>query len=147
MQLTAFYIVILFLILLVDVRERRILNALALPGTVVAILAGLAGGRDDFLITLSGAALGFLFFYALYWIGGKFYGSTALGFGDVKLATLLGAILGMHQVMIVLSLGMLLAGSAGIVLLMVKRGNRQSTLPYGAFLAIAGIIALIWTTV
>ena len=147
MQLTAFYIVILFIILLVDIRERRILNALALAGTVVALLAGLAGGRDDFLIALSGAALGFLFFYALYWIGGKFYGPAALGFGDVKLAMLLGAILGVQQVMIVLSLGMLLAGSAGIVLLMVKRGNRQSTLPYGAFLAIAGIIVLIWTTV
>ena len=147
MQLTAFYIVILFLILLVDISERRILNALALPGTLLAILAGLADGRDTFLAAFFGAALGFLFFYALYLIGGRFYSSTALGFGDVKLAMLLGAIMGIQQVLIVLSLGMLLAGSASIILLLDKRGNRQSTIPYGAFLAIAGIISLIWTNI
>lgn len=143
--LTTFYIVILSLILLVDVRERRILNALALPGTLFAIGAGLANGREAFLTALSGALLGFFFFYTLYWIGRKLYGSKALGFGDVKLAMLLGAILGIHQVLIVLSFGMLLAGFAGIVLLSAKQGNRQSALPYGAFIAFAGIVALIWT--
>lgn len=145
MQLTAFYIVVLFLILLVDIRERRILNALALPGTLVALLAGLADGRDSFLAALSGAVVGFLFFYALYRVGRKFYGPSALGFGDVKLAMLLGAILGIQQVLIVLSLGMLLAGLAALVLLLTKRGGVQSSLPYGAFLAFAGIMALIWT--
>ena len=146
MQLTAFYIVVLLLILLVDIRERRILNALALPGTVVALLAGLANGRDTFLAALLGAVIGFLFFYALYRVGRKLYGSSALGFGDVKLAMLLGAILGIQQVLIVLSLGMLLAGLAALVLLLAKRGGAQSSLPYGAFLAFAGIMALIWTS-
>lgn len=144
MQIAIFYIVILFLILVVDIRERRILNALALPGTIVALLAGLASGRSEFLTALSGAAAGFLFFYSLYWVGRKFYGSNALGFGDVKLAMLLGAILGIQQVLIVLSLGMLLAGFAGIILLLTRHGSKQSTLPYGAFLAAAGIIALVW---
>lgn len=147
MNLTVFYIVILSLILLADIRERRVLNALALPGTLIAIGAGLANGRDAFLVALSGAGLGFLFFYTLYWIGGRLYGSAALGFGDVKLAMLLGAIVGIQQVLTVLSLGMLLAGLAGIVLLLAQQGNRQSTLPYGAFLAFTGIMALIWTNI
>ena len=145
MYLTILYIIILSLILLVDVRERRIINSLALPGTLLAIGAGLVNGRDTFLIALTGAVLGFLFFYALYWIGRKLYGSEVLGFGDVKLAMLLGAILGIELVLIVLSFGMLLAGSAGVVLLLAKRKDRHSTLPYGAFLAFAGIIALLWT--
>jgi leader peptidase (prepilin peptidase)/N-methyltransferase len=147
MYLTIFYIVILLLILLVDIRDQRVLNKLALPGTVLALGAGLANGREAFVLSLSGAILGFLFFYALYWIGKKLYGPAALGFGDVKLAMLLGAILGFQQVLIVLSLGMLLAGITGIVLLLTKMGNRQSALPYGAFLAFTGIIALIWTNV
>jgi leader peptidase (prepilin peptidase)/N-methyltransferase len=147
MHVTIFYIIILSLILLVDIRERRILNALALPGTLVALGAGLMIGRDPFLVSLLGAVLGFLLFYALYLIGRKMYGSVALGFGDVKLAMLLGAILGIHQVLIVLSIGMLLAGITSAVLLLGKKGNRHSTLPYGAFLAFTGIMALIWTSV
>ncbi len=145
MQLALFYIIILFLILLVDIHERRILNALALPGTLVALLAGLVSGRSEFLAALTGAAAGFLFFYTLYWVGRTVYGYNALGFGDVKLAMLLGAILGIQQALIVLSLGMLLAGFTGIILLVTRRGSKQSTLPYGAFLAAAGIIALVWT--
>jgi leader peptidase (prepilin peptidase)/N-methyltransferase len=143
--LSAFYIVILLLILLIDAKERRILNVLALPGTLIALGAGLANGRAAFLVALSGAILGFLFFSILYWIGGKLYGSEALGFGDVKLAMLLGAIVGIHQVLIVLASGMLLAGFAGVVLLLANQGKKESTLPYGAFLAFAGIVALVWT--
>jgi len=147
MTLTIVYIVILALILLIDIRERRILNALALPGTIIALGAGLANGREAFLISLSGAILGFLFFYALYWIGRKLYSSAALGFGDVKLAMLLGAILGVLQILTVLALGMLLAGITGGVLLLAKQRNQQRTLPYGAFLAFSGILALIWTNI
>jgi leader peptidase (prepilin peptidase)/N-methyltransferase len=68
----------------------------------------------------------------------------ALGFGDVKLAMLLGAMVGLSQVLTVLSLGMLLAGGAATVLLLIRRQDRSSVIPYGAFLAMAGIIALIW---
>lgn len=147
MHLTAVYIIILLLILLFDIRERRILNTLALPGTAIALLAGLANGREPFLVAITGAALGFLSFFALYFIGGKYYGRAALGFGDVKLAMMLGAILGVHQILIVLAAGMLLAGLAGALLLAVKRANRESSIPYGAYMAVAGILALLWTNV
>ena len=147
MELTLFYIIILALIFLVDIRDRRILNTVALPGTLVALGAGLANGREAFMISLAGAIVGFLFFYALYWIGGKLYGPGALGFGDVKLAMLLGAILGLQQILITLSLGMLLAGVTSIILLLAKTGNRRCALPYGAFLALAGITVLVWTNV
>lgn len=143
MYLTLFYIFILTVILLVDIRQRRILNALVLPGTLVALLAGLANGHEAFLLSLSGAAVGFLFFYALYWIGSKIYDDHALGFGDVKLAMMLGAIIGLQQILVVLCAGMLLAGFTGFVLLLARKRNKGSSLPYGAFLAFTGIIALI----
>ncbi len=137
------YIGILFVILLVDVRERRVRNALALPATGLALLAGLLDGREAFLLTVSGALAGFLFFYGLYWLGRNLYGRSVLGFGDVKLAMLLGAMLGLQQVFPALVLGILLAGCSGMILLLTKRAGRHSTLPYGAFLAAAGILMLL----
>ena len=142
--LTLFYVAVLLLILIFDVRQHRILNLLALPALMVALLAGLARGRSDFLFAILGAAVGFLFFYALYWLGGKYYGPGALGFGDVKLAMLLGAMLGADQVLITLSLGMIVAGIVGLSLLFAGRAEKRSALPYGAFLAGAGIVTLVW---
>jgi len=147
MWLTVLYIVILLLILLFDIGERRILNVLALPGTAIALIASLAKGREAFLAAVAGAVLGFLFFFALYWIGRQYYGAGAMGFGDVKLAVFLGAIVGVDQVLIVLASGMLLAGLAAALMLATKRGDRRSSLPYGAFMALAGIIALLWSNV
>jgi leader peptidase (prepilin peptidase)/N-methyltransferase len=147
MWLTVLYIIMLLLILLFDIGERRILNVLVLPGTVFALIASLAKGREAFLAALAGAVLGFLFFFALYWIGRKYYGTGAMGFGDVKLAVFLGAIVGVDQVLIVLASGMLLAGLVSALMLATKRGDRQSSLPYGAFMAFAGIIALLWSNV
>ncbi len=144
--LTSFYLVVLLLILIIDLRQRRVLNSLALPTTLVALFAGLASEHPVFLRSASGAALGFLFFYVLYWLGKKLYGPTALGFGDVKLAMLLGAILGAHQILLTLSLGMLLAGIAAVTLMATRRAGKRSTLPYGAFMASAGIFMLLWTT-
>ena len=147
MLITGFYILVLILILLVDLQQHRILNAIALPATLFALVAGLIDGQESFLVALLGALAGFLFFYLLYWVGGKFYGRGALGFGDVKLAMLLGAMLGLQYVWPTLILGLFLAGLTSILLLLTGRAGLRTSLPYGAFLAGAGITVLVWTIV
>jgi prepilin signal peptidase PulO-like enzyme (type II secretory pathway) len=145
--LTGTYILVLIVILLIDLQQRRIMNMITLPTTAVALLAGLAGGRESFISTLLGAAVGFLFFYLLYWLGRKLYGPGALGFGDVKLAMLLGAMLGLHYIWPTLALGLLLAGLASILLLLFGRASMHTSLPFGVFLSTAGIMILVWTTI
>ncbi|MFN2138387.1 MAG: prepilin peptidase [Candidatus Promineifilaceae bacterium] len=142
--LAAFYIVVLLLLLLFDIRQRRILNVLALPAMAVALLAAWLDGPQTFLSALFGLLAGFVFFYVLFAIGMRFYGAGSLGFGDVKLAMLLGAILGLKYVVPVLACGMLLAGAGAIYLLLAGHDRRQTYLPYGAYLAFAGIIAVLW---
>ncbi len=145
--LTGLYILILLLILLIDLRQRRILNVIVLPAAFLALLAALFAGRESFLLALLGAGAGFLFFYLLYWLGAKRYGRGALGFGDVKLALLLGAMLGLQHVWPALLLGIFLAGISAVFLLLTGRAGLRTTLPFGAFLAGAGIIVLIWTAI
>ena len=59
--ITGIYILVLILILLVDLQQRRILNAIALPATLLALVAGLIDGRESFLLAFLGALAGFLF--------------------------------------------------------------------------------------
>lgn len=141
------YILVLILILVIDLQQRRILNVVTLPAALLALLVGLTNGRESFLLSLLGAIAGFLFFYLLYWLGRILYGRGALGFGDVKLAMLLGAMLGLQYLWPVLLLGILLAGLATVLLLLTGRAALRSSMPYGVFLAAAGIMVLLWTTV
>ena len=89
-----------------DIRSRRIPNWLVLPfllaGVVVSgWLHGWHGGGQS----LSGAALGILFYGFLFWMGG-------MGAGDVKLCAAIGAWIGPGQLLIAL----VLAGLAGGVM-------------------------------
>lgn len=139
MELTVFYIAILFLISVIDIRRQKVLNSLALPTLLVALIASAVEGRAALWQAFAGAAAGFLFFYTLFSVGTRMFQTKALGFGDVKLAMLLGAMVGLDQIMPVLAYGMLMAGLAAIVLLLTRKAGRGSSLPYGAFLAAAGI--------
>src|SRR5690606_17224671 len=73
----------------VDLRERRIPNALTYPGIVVALVLAASGG--EIMPALGGLLLagGGM---ALFWIAGR----GQLGLGDVKLSALVGAALGIQ---------------------------------------------------
>ena len=74
----------------------------------------------------------FLFVVALLWPGG-------LGLGDVKLALLLGFVLGV-EVIVAMFAAFLVGGLVGIGLLVVGKRSRKDRIPFGPFLALGGII-------
>ena len=65
----------------------------------------------------------------------------AMGFGDVKLAAVLGVLLGPQMVFVALFLAFMLGAVGGVVLKLVS-GNRQ--VPFGPYLALGGVIALLY---
>jgi leader peptidase (prepilin peptidase)/N-methyltransferase len=64
--------------------------------------------------------------------------------GDVKLAMMMGAMLGFHRIFFALFWGIILGGVITILLLLTRRVSRQTALPYGQYLALSGIWFLIW---
>jgi leader peptidase (prepilin peptidase)/N-methyltransferase len=134
------WVAVLLLLAALDLRTRLVPNIIVFPALVVALIAGPAGTGP----AIGGALVGLLFFGALAWLGTRFYSAPPLGMGDVKLAVLLGAIVGIAYVWPAVLLGMLLAGAAAAVLLATHAVDRQVTLPYGSFLAVAGLVVLIY---
>jgi leader peptidase (prepilin peptidase) / N-methyltransferase len=119
----------------IDVQHRIVPNRIVLPAAGVVLVAHTA--IDPSLEWALGAlgASGFLFAAALAYPKG-------LGMGDVKLALLLGAMLG-TEVVVALLVGLLAAFVPGIVLLAVKgREARKVALPFAPFLAFGGVVAL-----
>jgi leader peptidase (prepilin peptidase) / N-methyltransferase len=132
------FVAVLAAITLTDLERRVIPNAVLLVGAVAGL--GIAAATDpSSLPERGGAALGagaFLLLFALIYPRG-------MGMGDVKLAALMGLFLGV-SVVPALAIGIVLGALAG-VLLMLRYGSeaRKHAVPFGPFLAIGGVVALL----
>jgi leader peptidase (prepilin peptidase) / N-methyltransferase len=132
-------VAILVPITLIDLDHRIIPNKLTAIGAVAAIVIGLAlrpAGVPEQLIA-GAAAAGFLLVFVLAYPRG-------MGMGDVKLAGVLGLFLGRSvavAIMVAVVTGTI-AGVAVMARLGVKRG-RKTAVPFGPFLALGGIVALL----
>ena len=132
---------VLLLLAVVDWEQRRLPNVVVLPALAAAVALSPAP-----ISAALAAALAFAAFLGLYALGRRLYGPGALGMGDVKLAALVAAVVGLPAAGWALALGVLLAGGAAAVWLLSGRAGRGALLPYGAFLALGGIIGLITIT-
>lgn len=126
----------------IDLETRRVLNVMLAPAAVFALCAGFWLGRPSLPSILGGGVVGFLLFWGLYVIGRLMYGPGALGFGDVKLAGVIGLMAGYPGVMQALLLGALLGGAGAIFLLATRRARWSSASAYAPYLAAGAMLAL-----
>jgi leader peptidase (prepilin peptidase)/N-methyltransferase len=132
-------VVTLVPIALIDFDRRIIPNKITLPAAVLAVAIGLAldpAGVPEQLIA-GAAAAGFLLVFVLAYPRG-------MGMGDLKLAGMLGLFLGRSVVIAILVAVLVGTIVGGLVMARVgvKRG-RKTAVPFGPFLAIGGVVALL----
>ena len=140
--ITSIYFALFILIFVTDMEHRLILHAITGPAIAFALIASLATVTP--ISALLGAGIGFGFFLLVYLIGGLIFGSGALGFGDVTLATLIGATAGFPLVIVALLVGILVGGITSFFLLVTGRRRPRSKIPYGPFLLLGAAVALLW---
>jgi leader peptidase (prepilin peptidase) / N-methyltransferase len=131
----AFFCAVLVAISAVDLEHRIVPDRIVLPATVVALVAQTALEPSlEWTLAALGASL-FLFLAVLAYPAG-------MGMGDVKLALLMGAVLG-KLVGVALMLGMLAALVPGLYLL-ARHGSagRKMAIPFAPFLALGSVVAL-----
>ena len=66
-----------------------------------------------------------------------------MGFGDVKLAFVLGVWLGLEQSFLCLLLAFILGGVVGVVLLLTGLKTRKDAIPFGPYLCVSGWVSLL----
>ncbi len=67
-----------------------------------------------------------------------------MGWGDVKMAALIGLVTGFPLVLVALVTGVVLGGLVALILLLLRIKKRKETIPFGPFLSIATIATLLW---
>jgi leader peptidase (prepilin peptidase)/N-methyltransferase len=129
----------------IDLDVKRLPNVIVYPTYVVlgALLAGasaLEGSVQPLLRAAVGAASLFAFFFVLVlaYPGG-------MGFGDVKLAGVIGAALGFLSypaVVIGAFAAFLIGGLGGVALMVLRRANRRTAVPFGPSMVAGALVAI-----
>lgn len=138
------YAWLLTTVLVIDLETRRVLNIMLLPGAIFALAVAWALGAPGIPSALAGGLTAFVLFWGLYILGRILFGRGALGFGDVKLAGVIGLMTGYPDVMRALMIGVVLGAVAAIVLLASRRAGWKSTSAYAPYLALGAMLAM-WT--
>ncbi|MFL6100769.1 MAG: prepilin peptidase [Actinomycetales bacterium] len=131
---------------LIDIDVHRLPNAIVLPSYVVApVLLTVASLGDGDWAALVRAAIGGAALYVLYFLLRLAYPS-GMGFGDVKLAGVLGMYLGWlgwGPLAVGAFLGFLLGGVVGGALMAANRASRKSKIPFGPFMIAGAYVAVL----
>jgi leader peptidase (prepilin peptidase) / N-methyltransferase len=123
----------------IDLTHQIIPDVITLPGIVVGVVANLVTGRVDWRESLIGIAVGGTIFLVIIVASGG-----GMGGGDMKLAAMLGAFLGWKVTLASLFVAVMLGGALAVTLLVAGRLRRKDPIPFGPFLAIGGMVGLLW---
>jgi leader peptidase (prepilin peptidase)/N-methyltransferase len=91
-----------------------------------------------------GAAAGYLALWSVYWLFKLATGKEGMGYGDFKLLAALGAWLGWKMLPTIILLSSVVGALVGISLIVFARRERGNPIPFGPYLAAAGLIALLY---
>jgi prepilin signal peptidase PulO-like enzyme (type II secretory pathway) len=144
LAIVAFYQAVFILVIVIDVEHRLILHIVTFPTTLLAIGLSEFLANNGWRSAAVGAVAGFVVFYIFFLIGQMAFGPGALGFGDVTLSMTMGAMLGFKLILLALVLGILIGGVLSVLLIVSGRVSRHSYVPYGPFLALAGMVMVVW---
>jgi len=140
---------LLFLFLLVamtfiDIDTQLLPDDLTYPLLWAGLLVNLNGTFVPLQDAVIGAAAGYLVLWAVYWLFKLVTGKEGMGYGDFKLLAALGAWLGWQMLPTIILLSSVVGALVGISLIVFAKRGRDKPIPFGPYLAAAGLIALFY---
>jgi len=147
----AFYCCLFIVIGIIDLEHKIILNKMVYPAAVAALVisaflpqSGLLNlpwpdALSGIVNSIIGGAIGFLILFIPAIINPR-----GMGWGDVKMAGLIGLVTGSKLVFAALFLGIIVGGLIAASLLLLKVKKRKELIPFGPFLSLATIATLLW---
>lgn len=91
-----------------------------------------------------GAMIGYLSLWSVYWLFKILTGKEGMGHGDFKLLAVFGAWLGWKFIPIIILLSSLVGAIIGILVLSLQKKGKETPIPFGPYISIAGIVAWLW---
>ena len=128
----------------IDFDTQLLPDSITLPLLWLGLAFNLAGTYVDLFSAVIGAMIGYLTLWSVFWLFKLATGKEGMGFGDFKLLAALGAWLGWQMLPAIILLSSIVGAVVGISLIVATRHGRNTPIPFGPYLAAAGVIALFW---
>ncbi|MGE0802149.1 MAG: A24 family peptidase [Lautropia sp.] len=126
----------------IDFDTQLLPDDITLPLLWAGLLLNLAGGLVPLRDAVLGAVCGYLLLWSVYWLFRLATGREGMGYGDFKLLAALGAWLGWQAIPAIILLASVVGAVVGIALMVLTRLGRDQPIPFGPYLAGAGLLAL-----
>jgi leader peptidase (prepilin peptidase)/N-methyltransferase len=128
----------------IDLDTFYLPDNITLPLLWAGLLFNAGAVFTDLRSAVIGAAAGYVALWSVYWIFKLATGKEGMGYGDFKLLAAIGAWLGWKMLPLVILLSSVVGAAIGIGLVVFARHERNVPIPFGPYLAAAGVIALFW---
>ena len=128
----------------IDFDTQLLPDDITLPLLWVGLALNAFNVFTDLKSAVIGAMVGYLSLWSVYWLFKMFTGKEGMGYGDFKLLAALGAWLGWQMLPLTILLSSLVGAVVGISMMAFARHGRNVPIPFGPYLAAAGLIALVW---
>ncbi|MCK4410160.1 MAG: prepilin peptidase [Candidatus Eisenbacteria sp.] len=135
---------VLLVLSFIDLDLRIIPDWVTLPGIAVGLIVAPLVGLLGFWGSLLGVLVGGGALYLIGILGEFFLKKESMGGGDVKLAAMLGAFMGWKLVLFALFVAFFAGAVVGVIVMARKPKHWDSSLPFGPFIALGAVLALLW---
>jgi len=127
----------------IDFESTLLPDALTQPLLWAGLLVNLFDAYASVQMAVAGAVAGYVFLWVIFHLFRLLTGREGMGYGDFKLLAALGAWFGLEALPTLLLGASLLGVLIGGALTLSGRARRGQPLPFGPYLALAGIVTLL----
>lgn len=138
----AIFSCVLVALTFIDFDTQLLPDSMTLPLLWLGLLFNLWGVHAPLQEAVVGAMAGYLLLWSVYWLFRLVTGKEGMGFGDFKLLAAIGAWFGWTALPAVILLASVVGAVVGIGLMIFARHGRETPIPFGPYLAGAGLLAL-----
>ena len=128
----------------IDIDTQLLPDDITLPLLWLGLLVNLNGAFVPLASAVIGAVAGYLSLWSVYWLFKLATKKEGMGYGDFKLLAAIGAWLGWKMLPAVILLSSVVGAAVGIAMIVFARHGRNTPIPFGPYLAVAGLIAMFW---
>lgn len=133
---------VLIALTVIDFDTQLLPDSMTLPLMWLGLILNYFGVLTEFSSAFWGAVAGYLSLWSVYWLFKLVTGKEGMGHGDFKLLAALGAWLGWELLPAVILLSSLVGAVVGISLMVFRKHGREVPIPFGPYLAAAGLLCL-----
>ncbi len=139
-----FFLYSLVALTFIDADTQLLPDDLTYPLLWGGLLMNLNGTYVPLQDAVIGAAAGYLALWLVYWLFKLATGKEGMGYGDFKLLAALGAWMGWTMLPAIILLSSVVGAVVGIGLILFAKRGRNNPIPFGPYLAAAGLIAMLY---